>query len=218
MRSKPSSREESDVGRPISSSERTEPVGGLSKGLFALFIGSLLLLCWLGMQVVHELGHVLAAWVTGGRVTALVLHPLAISRTDVSPNPEAFVVVWGGPIVGTVGPLLVWSFVSWLRWRSAYLWRFFAGFCCVANGVYIGTGVIDPVGDAAEMLRLGSPLWVLGAFGVVATVMGFALWNGEGEQFGLGPRGSAIDRSHVAAVVVLLALVIVAELVWSGWG
>jgi hypothetical protein len=28
---------------------------------------------WLGMQDVHELGHVAAAWLTGGRVSKVVL-------------------------------------------------------------------------------------------------------------------------------------------------
>lgn len=218
MRSKPSNREESDAGPSVSRSDRTDADARFSKVLLVLFIGSLLLLCWLSMQVVHELGHVLAAWVTGGRIKALVLHPLVISRTDVSPNPEALVVVWGGPIVGTIGPLVVWSVVRWLHLSSAYLWRFFAGFCCVANGVYLGTGVVYPVGDASEMLRLGSSVWVLGVFGSVATVIGFVLWNGEGERFGLGPRGRAIDRNHVAGVVTLLVLVVITELVWSGWG
>ena len=33
---------------------------------------------WLGMQDVHELGHVGAAWLTGGRVSKVVLYPLTI--------------------------------------------------------------------------------------------------------------------------------------------
>jgi hypothetical protein len=51
---------------------------------FVLVI-SFLLVCWLAMMTVHEFGHVLAAWGTGGTVTRVVLHPFAISRTDVSP-------------------------------------------------------------------------------------------------------------------------------------
>jgi len=46
-------------------------------------------LSWLLMQALHETGHVLGAWLTGGQVVKLVLNPLAISRTDVSPNPRA---------------------------------------------------------------------------------------------------------------------------------
>jgi len=58
-----------------------------------ILLAALIPLCWLAMQIIHEAGHVLAAWVTGGTVTAVVLHPLAISRTDVAPNPSPLTVV-----------------------------------------------------------------------------------------------------------------------------
>ena len=45
----------------------------------ALLIVSTLALSWLGMQAVHEAGHVLHAWWSGGRVERLVLHPLTLS-------------------------------------------------------------------------------------------------------------------------------------------
>jgi hypothetical protein len=45
-------------------------------------------LSWLAMMAIHEFGHVLHALVSGARVERVVLHPLAISRTDVSPNPH----------------------------------------------------------------------------------------------------------------------------------
>ena len=51
-----------------------------------LLIVSCLLLSWLWMQVVHEAGHVAAAWLWGGSIAKVVLHPLAISRTDVANN------------------------------------------------------------------------------------------------------------------------------------
>ena len=40
-----------------------------------VLIGSALVDSWLGMQAVHESGHALAAWLTGGRVARVVLHP-----------------------------------------------------------------------------------------------------------------------------------------------
>ena len=33
---------------------------------------------WLGMQAVHELGHILAALATGGSIANVELHPLSI--------------------------------------------------------------------------------------------------------------------------------------------
>ena len=69
-----------------------------------LLIGRFLPLCWLAIQAVHELGHVNWANTSGGTVEKVVLHPLTISRTDVSPNPRPLFVGWGGPIVGVSLP------------------------------------------------------------------------------------------------------------------
>ncbi|WP_139228397.1 hypothetical protein [Planctomicrobium piriforme] len=74
----------------------------------ALFWVGLVAVCWLGMQIVHESGHVLAAWATGGSVVAVDLHPLHISRTDVRPNPWPRVVIWSGPIWGVLTPGVMW--------------------------------------------------------------------------------------------------------------
>ena len=52
-----------------------------------------------------------------------------------------------------------------LRLPGAYLLRFFAGFCLVANGGYIGGGSFDRLGGAGQMLRHGSPPWLLGPLG-----------------------------------------------------
>ena len=46
--------------------------------LIVTFLG----FCWLAMQGFHELGHVFGAWVTGGEVVKVALHPTIISRTD----------------------------------------------------------------------------------------------------------------------------------------
>lgn len=66
----------------------------------AVLVVSTLWASWLGMQAVHEAGHVLGAWVTGGRVAQVVLWPLTISRTDLAENPHPAVVVCVGPICG----------------------------------------------------------------------------------------------------------------------
>ena len=60
-----------------------------------LLIGTFLPLCWLAMMATHELGHVLGAYISGGRVSQVVLHPLTISRTDLAHNPHPLLVVQG---------------------------------------------------------------------------------------------------------------------------
>ncbi len=68
----------------------------------AVLAASVLGLSWLAMQAVHELGHVLGAVATGGRVVRVVLDPTTFSRTVVEPNPHPGGVAWAGPLVGTV--------------------------------------------------------------------------------------------------------------------
>jgi len=101
------------------------------------------------MQIVHELGHAVGAWLTGGQVTRMVLHPLAISRTDVNPNPVPAVVVWLGPIAGCCLPLLAACLLTQIRRRTqdhptAVHWQrmssigwFFAGFCLIALELWL---------------------------------------------------------------------------------
>lgn len=133
--------------------------------------------CWMLMQAVHELGHVLAAWATGGTVERVVLHPLAISRTEVRPNPRPLVVAWAGPVVGAALPLAVAGLGRRSNCRCRRYADFFAGFALVANGAYIGVGLLAGVGDAGDMLRHGSPPWLLVAFGLACVAEGLWIWH-----------------------------------------
>jgi hypothetical protein len=162
---------------------------------------------WWGMQAVHELGHVLGALATGGKVTRVVLHPLSISRTDVSPNPQPLIVVWTGPAVGVVAPLAIWGAAVGIGIRGAYVLRFFAGFSLIANGLYIAGGSFDGVGDCGEMLRHGSPIWTLWLFGMATAPGGLWLWHRQGTHFGLGAaRGKVDGRVAVATFAFCIVL------------
>jgi hypothetical protein len=140
----------------------------------AILIVSVLVACWLGMQAVHELGHVTGAALSGGHVTNVVLHPLTISRTELAKNPRPLLVVWAGPVVGVLAPLILWRIAVALRRPGAFVWRFFAGFCLIANGAYIGAGSFAGIGDCHQMLQHGSPIWLLWIFGLATVSAG--LW------------------------------------------
>ena len=161
-------------------------------------------------MAVHELGHCVALWTTGGAVERVVLHPLAISRTDAAVNPSPLVTVWAGPVVGVVLPLAAWGLAAAARMPGSFVVRFVAGFCLVANSCYIGVGAVHAVGDAAEMLRLGTPRWCLATFGLVCVTAGLALWNGQGSHFGFGPRAERVPMSvalTTAAAAIVLSVV-----------
>ena len=195
----------------------------------AVLILSTLLGSWLGMQDVHELGHVAAAWLSGGRVSKVVLDPLTMSRTDLAENPRPLIVVWGGPTLGVVLPLALWLICSLApRGRGikgegaavdsgravglpgTFVLRFFAGFCLIANGAYIGAGSFTHIGDAGEMLKHGTARWHLWLFAALTAPTGLWLWHGLGPHFGLGKMAGAVDRgvAYATAVCVFILLAI----------
>lgn len=153
----------------------------------------------------------LAAMLSGGRIAKVVLHPLAISRTDVDPNPHPHPVVWCGPLLGALAPLAAWSV---LRRRApvavGWLLRVFAGFCLVANGGYPMTALWDPAGDTADLLRLGSPVAVIAGVGFGLFAGGFIVWHGLGSSFGL--RALPADAGDRLAWMLAITTVVVGGL------
>lgn len=171
-------------------------------------VTSLVLLSWLLMMAVHELGHCLAAWTTGGTVQRVVLHPTSFSRTDISPNPAPLLVAWAGPVLGVVLPLLLWGVASLVvkRWRWQWLFQFFAVFCLLVNGLYIGLGWTQRVGDAGDMLCLGSEPWQLSMFGIACLIAIFIC--GRGLEQRLRPRLAAAQTSGQLTFALALMLMI----------
>jgi hypothetical protein len=182
----------------------------------AILIVSTILGSWLGMQAVHEFGHVVGAWLTGGRVARVVLHPLANSRTDLAVNPHPLPVVWAGPVLGVLLPLGLWKLADSLRLNAAFVLRFFAGFCLIANGAYIAVGSFDRIGDAGEMLKHGSAAWQLWLFGATTIPAGFWLWHGQGRQFGLGAAKGTVRRNVAYATLAGCAALLLLGLIVDG--
>jgi hypothetical protein len=163
-----------------------------------VLIASAIIASWLGMQLVHEGGHIVGALLIGGKVQQVVLDPLTISRTDLSVNPNPLLVVWAGPAGGVLFPLAVWGIAAAWKLAGAFVLRFFAGFCLIANGAYIAFGSFDGVGDCCVMLRHGSRMWQLWLFGAVTIPLGLRLWHGLGPSFGLGQGHWGSQRSRSA--------------------
>jgi hypothetical protein len=160
----------------------------------------------LGMQAVHEAGHVLLAWDGGETVHRVTLHPLTVSRTDATHDKHPLLVVWGGPVPGTALPLGALGLTGLLRVSWGFVPRFFAGFCLVANGAYLGAGSLAGVGDAADLLRHGSPRWLPIAFGLVTLPLGLRLWHGLGPAFGLGVSGGRVSRGAALGTAAALTV------------
>jgi len=147
-----------------------------------LFLPLFLIVCWFGMLAVHELGHILAAWSSGASVEQVVFMPISYTVTS---NVEYPLFVYGaGALFGSVFPLSLWLIACRLRLKTAYLFRFFAGFCLAANGTYIGCdfSTTGPA-DAGLLLEHGAHRWCLVLFGILCVSGGLYLWNGQSKFF-----------------------------------
>ncbi len=176
-----------------------------------VLIVSTLALSRYGMMLVHEFGHMLGAWTSGGTVERVHLHPLRFSETVIPVNPHPLWAVWAGPLFGVLLPVLVWVVAARFKLGFAYILRYFAGFCLLANGAYIGIGSFDHIADAGVMLDHGSSPWQLWLFGVVCLPLAFLLWHRQGTYFGLGTSKGKVNPRHAYAVLLLLVLLLTAE-------
>ncbi len=177
-----------------------------------LLIASTFCLSWLLFMAVHELGHVLGALTTGAEVERVILGPLSISETVLGENPHPLVVVWAGPVLGSLLPLALWGLLQLLKCSRAYLARFLAAFCLVANGAYIGADAFYQNGDGWVMAFYGTPVWVMVLFGIAAFVPGFWLWHRQGKFFGMGEARGRVSRADAVAVFIALVVTVAAEL------
>ena len=169
------------------------------------------------MMLMHELGHVFNAWLSGGIVSKIVLHPLAFSRTDLSVNTHPLFVAWGGAIWGCLIPLGLLAFVHFIARNYRYLFAWWAGFCLIANGAYLACGGLFSGGghtadDANVILQNGGARWQLVAFGLIAVPVGLWLWNGLGRNFGLGAARGKVDRKAAVGITVALFVLVACEL------
>jgi len=171
---------------------------------------------WLGMMILHEFGHIMGAWNMGGTISKVVLYPLTFSRTDISNNPHPLAVTWAGPVVGVLMPLVLLGIAVLCKQSWAYLLRFFAGFCLVANGAYLGAGWTIKAGDAGDLLRYGAVPWQLCVFGICTTLAGLWLWNGQGSHWGLGKAGGQVSRRDAYASLAVFLMMVMLEFLAGG--
>jgi hypothetical protein len=157
--------------------------------------------------MVHESGHVAVTLLLGGTVEHVILHPLTISQTVRSGSRSPLCDCWAGPLLGAALPAAAW--LAARRWcpGSAAELRLFAGFCLLANGVYLGLGWIDRIGDAGEILDDGGSLWSLILFGLVAIACGLWFIDGGQRTLGFGAQARTVTlRRALAMAAAALAL------------
>ena len=182
----------------------------------AWLITATLAACWLLMLAVHEAGHVLHAWVSGGVVTRVVLHPLSLSRTGVDPDPHPLFQAAGGPLWGCLLPLAAWGVAAAVRWRYSFLPRFLAGFCLAANGAYLAVDAWTRGGDGRALVTDLTSACVVCGCGIAAVAAGLWTWHAQGRRFGLGHEADPPDSRAAAALSGLVAVIVLVEVLLAG--
>jgi hypothetical protein len=128
-------------------------------------------------KVLHELGHVIAYWTTGGTVEYIIIHPLSWSHCipgSVSEYPNF--TIWGGVVFGTIIGLMLVALV-W-RWRGPYVMlSFMTGVvACLHNGFYlIFSCLAESRGDAMSLIYGGTSKAVVIAAGLLIFGIGLIL-------------------------------------------
>lgn len=129
---------------------------------------------WLATLLIHELGHVVAAISTGGKLVSVELRAGWLPHTLVQPNPHPSLVLWSGFAVGMIVPQLVaiaWSSDHAFTKLALKVW---AGFCVLFSGVYLAVGGMERLTDTSKLVEQGWPLSWLVAGGTALAIVGYA--------------------------------------------
>ena len=197
---------ENDSKKPLEKRHRAR--------LFVLIV-TWLTFCWFAMQLLHELGHLVAAKLLGVTVVQFHFGLLTVSHTMLDETGQSqatlFAVTWAGPMIGMILPFAIWGTIAWLRVREAFLARFLAGFCLVANGCYLLGGLFFPADgyiDSSVLLAHGAMRWQIVAVGIIGIVTGFLLWNRQGHHFGIGQSPRPVRWRTVAVSIACLTAMV----------
>ncbi len=180
-----------------------------------LLLIALALWCWLAMMLTHELGHVLAAWATGGRVVYVNLYPGQISSTLVSPNRAPGFVLWAGFASGWLVPQAI--ALASKKSPLAVPLQCWAGFCWLAGGVYLASGGLERLTDTGQLLLQGWPLWLLILTGVSAAAFGYSVCRSAWPAFLGGLSKNPPGTRTVGIAWLALLTWIVLQWVLAQW-
>lgn len=174
--------------------------------LRVIYWTSLIAMVWWQMQTVHELGHILAALSLNEQIAEINLHPLQLSHTLLESHHYSTIFLWSGPLFGVLLPFALWQLSCFYKRDWSHVLRFYAGFCLIANGAYLGSAAISAVGDAKDLLNQRVPDYYLFTFGAITIPVGFWLWNGQGAKFGLGKNAEDVATKRALHWFVFTAV------------
>lgn len=139
------------------------------------------ILCWYPFMCLHELGHILSAQFTGGRIQEIILVPWKFSQTVIRHSHHPLIDAWAGPLLGVTLPLFAYSLHKKFKRENDFL-SILTGFCLMANGLYIGLGWIDKVGHAGDIITHNFSIISMILFGIISSTTGLFIWHQPLEQ------------------------------------
>jgi hypothetical protein len=141
---------------------------------------------WVLGIILHELGHAVSMWITGGVVDRITISPFSWSYTYYGSVPKyPNFTTWSGILIGSLFGLVILLAIA--RRPTPYLVPLvFTGVTPMlqGGGYYLIDTFISKEGDAASLIESGIPMTVvLGAAILIATmgvffVIRFIYWNG----------------------------------------
>ncbi|MGB8983563.1 MAG: M50 family metallopeptidase [Anaerolineales bacterium] len=149
---------------------------------------------------VHELGHAIVIWATGGTVARIVLHPFTWSYTYYSPSPGYPILTsWAGILFESLLALLLAALV-W-RWRQrswALLCLVIAIMALAKGGLYASIdALLQTGGDSTDLIWLGVPRALVIGVGAVLVGIGIFLAVAAFRSIDFGADSSLIGRALV---------------------
>ncbi len=130
-------------------------------------------LFWYPISLIHELGHYVSATIGGATEVTIVWRYGIFSETIRNGSKWPLMDVWMGPILGVLIPLVVMACCWKMKWSEWVAWP--TSIACIGNGLYIGLGWLDSGGDPADMISLGTPLFVMLGYGLLVFTVGIVL-------------------------------------------
>ena len=147
-------------------------------------------------HAIHELGHALATWATGGCVTRLMLHPFSWSKIFYGSPPTCpLLVEWAGVVFASACGLLLLALIR--RWRGVWTVPLaMTGLCTlVVNGLYLTVDCLFLAGgDATSIVSLGTPRPFVLLAGVGLTALGLVVGHLLLPRIGLAATDGIVSR------------------------
>lgn len=166
---------------------------------------------------IHELGHALALWTTGGSVTRITLHPFSWSYTYYGSPPTCpLLTAWAGVLFSSSLGLLLLIVIRPRRgaWTVPLA---LMGLCTLmVNGLYL---IMDSVflagGDATTIIAHGTPRAVVLVIGVGLAALGLVVGYLLLPRLGLTATDGVVSR--VAVLEGGVGPYLIAMLVYQVW-